>query len=85
MIVSFSQCSGDETFFAGSSGKLHARGVLVVIRLIYGSVRAYGYFSNILKTYILSNFSAGGLHDLGMLLLISLEFQEIKHHPFSMT
>ena len=30
-------------------------------------------------------FSAGGLHDWGILLVIHLEFQEIKHQPFSMT
>jgi len=30
----------------------------------------------------LFNFSAGGLHDWGILLAISLEFQEIKHQPF---
>ena len=32
-----------------------------------------------------SSFSAGGLHDWGILLVISLKFQEIKHQPFSMT
>ena len=32
-----------------------------------------------------SNFSAGGLHDWRILLVISLEFQEITHQPFSMT
>ena len=30
-------------------------------------------------------FSADGLHDWGILLGISLEFQEIKYQPFSMT
>ena len=32
-----------------------------------------------------SNFSADGLHDGGTLLVIPLEFQEIKHQPFPMT
>ena len=31
-----------------------------------------------------SNFSADGLHDGGTLLVIPLEFQEIKHQPFPM-
>ena len=30
-------------------------------------------------------FSADGLHDWGILLVIPLEFQEIKHQPFPMT
>ena len=42
-------------------------------------------FSNMLKIYIFFSFSAGGPHDWGILLIISLEFQEIKHQPFSMT
>ena len=37
------------------------------------------------EIYIFSNFSAGGLHDWRILLVISLEFQEIRHQPFSMT
>ena len=31
-----------------------------------------------------SNFSADGLHDGRTLLVIPLEFQEIKHQPFPM-
>ncbi|WP_308771991.1 hypothetical protein [uncultured Bilophila sp.] len=39
-------------------------------------------FSNILKIYIFSAFSSGGIHGWGILLVISLEFQGIKHQPF---
>ena len=41
----------------------------------------YQYIENI----YFFQFFAGGLHDWGILLVISLEFQEIKHQPFSMT
>ena len=37
------------------------------------------------KYMLFLQFSAGGLHDWGILLVIPLEFQEIKHQPFSMT
>ncbi|WP_302551336.1 hypothetical protein [uncultured Bilophila sp.] len=37
------------------------------------------------KYMLFLQFSAGGLHDWGILLVIHLEFQEIKHQPFSMT
>ena len=51
-----------------------------------GSVIAHGCFvSAILKNICFFQFSAGGLHDWGILLVIHLEFQEIKHLPFSMT
>ena len=41
-------------------------------------------FSNILKIYAFSPiFSAGGLHDWRILLVLSLEFQEVKPQPFS--
>ena len=46
----------------------------------YMVVLFHQYTENI---YFLSNFSVGGLHDWGILLVISLEFQEIKHQPFS--
>ena len=36
------------------------------------------------NTGFFSNFSAGGRHDGGTLLVIPLEFQEIKHQPFPM-
>ena len=48
----------------------------------YMVVLFHQYTENI---YFLSNFSVGGLHDWGILLVISLEFQEVKHQPFSMT
>ena len=32
-----------------------------------------------------SSFSADGLHDGGTLLVMPLEFPEIKHQPFPMT
>ena len=34
------------------------------------------------NTGFFSNFSAGGRHDGGTLLVIPLEFQEIEHQPF---
>ncbi len=37
------------------------------------------------KRDFFSSFSAGGLHDGGTLLVMPLEFQEIKHQPFPMT
>ena len=37
------------------------------------------------KRDFFSNFSADGLHDGGILLVISLESQEIKYQPFPMT
>lgn len=41
-------------------------------------------FINILKNRcFFSNFSAGRLHNWGG-LVISLEFQEVRHQPFSM-
>ena len=43
------------------------------------------YMTEPTEIYIFSNFSAGGLHDWRILLVISLEFQEIRHQPFSMT
>ena len=42
------------------------------------------YITEPTEIYIFSNFSAGGLHDWRILLVISLEFQEIRHQPFSM-
>ena len=42
------------------------------------------YMTEPTEIYIFSNFSAGGLHDWRILLVISLEFQEIRHQPFSM-
>jgi len=36
------------------------------------------------KHMLFLQFSAGGLHGWGILLVISLEFQEIKHQPFFM-
>ena len=36
------------------------------------------------KRDFFSSFSADGLHDGGTLLVIPLEFQEIKHQPFPM-
>ena len=35
-------------------------------------------------TAIFFQFSADGLHDWGLLLVVSLESQEIRHQPFSM-
>ena len=44
------------------------------------------HLRNILKnTYFFSNFSLADSTILGVLLVVSLEFQEIKHQPFSMT
>ena len=37
------------------------------------------------KYMLFLQFSAGGLHGWGILLVIPFEFQEIKHQPFSMT
>ena len=37
------------------------------------------------KRDFFSSFSADGLHDGGTLLVMPLEFQEIKHQPFPMT
>ena len=37
------------------------------------------------KRDFFSNFSADGLHDGGTLLVMPLEFQEIKHQPFPVT
>ena len=37
------------------------------------------------KRDFFSNLSTDGLHDGGTLLVIPLEFQEIKHQPFPMT
>ena len=36
------------------------------------------------KYMLFLQFSAGGLHDWGILLVIPLEFQEIKHQPLPM-
>ena len=44
-------------------------------------VLLYQYIENI----YFFQFFAGGLHDWWILLVISLEFEEIKHQPFSMT
>ena len=37
------------------------------------------------NTAFFSNLSTDGLHDGGTLLVVPLEFQEIKHQPFPMT
>ena len=52
-----------------------------------GSAIAHGFLSRQYaeKYMLFLQFSAGGLHDWGILLVIHLEFQEIKHQPFSMT
>ena len=42
------------------------------------------YMTEPTEIYIFSNFSAGGLHDWGSLLIILLEFQGKRHQPFSM-
>ena len=43
------------------------------------------YFNKMLKTESFFKFSTGGLHDWGILLVIPLAFQEMKHQPLPMT
>ena len=67
---------------------LHSRWTYsLFLQFSYGSVRVHGCFSfhQYTEKYILFQFFRRRAPWLGILLGISLEFQEIKHQPFSMT
>lgn len=61
-------------------GSYHQRTIFQVLHSIW-----LFYLNNMLKNIFFSNFSADGIHVWGILLVIPLKFQEIKHQPFPMT